>query len=318
MTQTDTEWNSRLAAILGDDFADNGSASFNNIANSVVPALMNRIGLTVVNDADDPANPFIDYDKPMMEMGDVVQMVKVKYTKPGEYDPEDTNPFAIKKGEAIAQYFTQNDSVQYSQTIWDRELRRAFAQRDSFDRFVTAQIDAMEKSNTLDKRTKWKKILTDSPAIKNDPSSITLTNGVADGTVLLDKFRSYANDVFREPSESYNIAGDTAISSEIDIIMRRKDKIAIDKTLAGVYNMDKLDLEANIKLVDDFATPTGDNAGKTLLAVIVDRRALGYYPTQITPSAQYNAKGLYTNYFQTIEGVYTVDKTRNAIRIYGE
>lgn len=314
MTQTDTEWSARLASILGTSFADNYSANFAAVANSVVPTLMNRIGKTVVNGADDPSNPFTDYDKPMMEMGDVLQMVKVKYTAPQEYDPEDTNPFAIKKGDAITQYWSQNDSVQYQQSVWDRELRRAFTSRDNFDRFVSAQLDAMEKSNTLDKRTKWKKYITDCDAIKDDTNDITISSGTADADALLDRFREYANDKFREPSSAYNVAGDTAISSEVDIIMRRKDKIAIDKSLSGVYNMDKLDIEANVKLIDDFATPSND---KTLLAVIIDRRALGYYPTQVTPSVQYNGKALYTNYFQTIEGVYTVDRTRNAVRIYG-
>lgn len=313
-TNTDNEWTDRLASILGVDFANNYEAEFQRVSNTAVLQLMNRIGLTVVNGADDISNPFTVYDKEMMEYGDVLQMVKTKFTSPQEYDPEDTNPFNIKKGEAIQQFFSMNDSIQYQQTVWDRELKKAFATQGDFDRFVTAQLDAMEKSNTLDKRTKWKKMLSASGNIKDDPDGITLTNGIADGNALIRKFRHYANDVFREPSTEYNVAKDIAISNEIDIIMRRRDKNAIDESLAGVYNMSKLDIQANILLVDDFATTEDE---KTVVAVIVDRRALGYYPTLITPSVQYNAKALYNNYFQTVEGVYTVDRTRNAVRILG-
>lgn len=315
-TTTDSEWSSRLASILGANFASNWSGSFAQVQNQVVPGLMEKIGKMICSGADMPTNPFSDYTKEMMDVGSVLSLVKQKYVAPDDYDPEDTNPFALAKPDAVETFYSQNDSVQYCTTVWDRELRRAFQTRADFDIFVANQLDSLSKSDILDKRTKWKKLLTDTTAISNAVETVAVDaqGNLTNPGELLDIFRNYANDKFLEPSTSYNVAGDTAITPEggVDIIMRRRDKIAIDKVLAGVYNLEKIGIDARVKLVDDFATTSNSD---TVLAVITDRRALAYYPTQVTASTQYNAKGLYSNNFLTVEGVYAVDRTRNALRV---
>lgn len=315
MTNTDTAWTSRLASVMPTNFMDNITTEFKVGNNTVLSSMMNMIGRTIVSGPDDPANPFAKYDKPLMEFGTVIQDYKVKYATPGKYDPEATDPFTITKNPPISYYYTQNDAVQYSATIYDREFKKAFTGQNAFDSFVSAQMDAMTTANTLDKRTKWKKYL----SAEGIGVEAEVTTGTSYANDLLDTLREYANNLLREPSTAYNSAGDTAVSSDIDIIMKRKDKIAIDKVLSGVYNMDKLGIEANILLVDDFATPAkADRATDELVAIVCDSRALAYTPTQITPSAQYNGKGLYTNYYQTIEGVYSIAKYRNLVQVFAK
>ena len=315
MTATDNAWTARLASVMPENFMSNMTTEFKVGNNSILNTMMNRVGRTVINGADNPANPFADYTKPMMEYGDTVQEYKVPFVTPQKYNPEDENPFSVVKNAPKSLYMTENDSVQYQTTIYDREFRKAFVSQTAFDSFVSAQMDTMAQSDALDKRTKWKKYL----SMKDIGAVAEVTTGTNYASDLLDTLKEYANNLLREPSADYNALGDTAISTDIDIIMKRTDKLKIDKTLYGVYNLDLAGVDANIKLIDDFATPQ-DTAreGQELVAVIADRRALEYTPTQLTSSNQYNGKALYMNHFYTVEGVYGIAKFRNLVQVFAK
>lgn len=312
-TNTDTSWNARLAAVMPANFMNNISENFSAGNNTILSTMMNMIGRTVVDGVDVPSNPFATYTKPMMDYGDVIQSYKVPYSAAGKYNPEDTDPFNIVKNAPKSLYFTANDNSQYQATIYDREFRKAFNSENNFNAFVSAQLDSMVQSDVLDKRTKWKKYLSQD----NIGAEVTVTKGSNYASDLLDTLKDYANNKLREPSVDYNALGDTAISNSVDIIMRRQDKLAIDKTLYGVYNLNLAGVDANIKLVDDFATPADTGrANQDLVAIICDSRALEYTPIQATTTSQYNGKGLYTNYFYTVEGVYGIAKYRNLVQVF--
>ena len=313
-TATDAAWTARLASVMPSNFMSNISTEFSKGNNSILTSMMNMIGRTVIDGVDVPSNPFMDYTKPLMPYGDTVQNYKATYVAPQAYNPEDANPFSVVKNAPKSLYFKENDSTQYQTTIYDREFAKAFASENSFNDFVAAQLDSLIQSDTLDKRTKWKKYL----SMDGIGATADVTTGADYASDLLDTLKEYANNRFREPSDEYNALGDTAISNEVDIIMKRSDKLAIDKTLYGVYNLELAGVQANIKLVDDFASPssTGANKDKELVAVVCDRRALEYTPMQAVSSTQYNGKGLYTNYYYTVEGVYGIAKYRNLVQVY--
>lgn len=334
-TNTDTMWTARLADHMPANFANNMSDSFSVANNEVYTTMMNMIGRTVVNAPDNPMNPFAKYTKPIMEYGDTIQDYKVQYAAADDYDPENNNPFTPVPGTQLAQYYKLDDSTQYTVTVWDRELRKAFAGQEAFNDFVSAKLDSLLTADTLDKRTKWKKYLsaTDKIIGAKPDQKVEVETGADYAENLLTQLREFAENYFREPSTKYNAMGDTAISNEVDIIMKRTDKLAIDRFLSGVYNMNKLDIDANILLVDDFGAPTGTNdsgtgtvtpgtgaptAGDELVAIVCDARALSYTPTMMQSSSQYNAKGLYNQNFYTVEGIYSVAKYRNFVQVFAK
>ena len=328
-TNTDTMWTNRLDAILTKaDFIKNDSTTFTTAYNKVADNLMNMIGKTIINSVDNPYMPFGKYNKDMMDYGNVLQQYKVKYTVGTKYKPEsqnsgELNPFLNKKENDIAQYNTMNDVTQYQATIQDSELQKAFNNAGTFGNFVSARLDALYQSDALDKYTKWKTYIGDSAkfTFAKGIDTVQYTGGtptVAEedkAYKMVKVFRKYANSKFRQPNDCYNAVGDMTISSDVDIIMKSDDKNIMDEILKGVYNLDKVDINANFIYVDDFPEWTVGVNTYEPDAFILDARKFGYYPRSVKTGSIYNPRALNTNYFTTVEGMYVDNTFQNGVAI---
>lgn len=320
MTVTDSEWDSRLKNVMPANFMNNISGQFEPVK-GILDTMMNMIGKTIIDSVDNPYNPFADYTKSVMDFGDTIQEYKVQYVKGEKYDPEAVNVFSQRKKNPIAQYYKYNDKIQYPITIFDDQLKLAFTGQSKFGDFVSAQVDALYESDGLDKYTKWKKYISNTDhfgsMVKIDEDKETDPKSY--GERLLWEFKDIVTKL-RQPNNAYNKMNDYAISSGVDIIMRASDKNLIDqKVLAGVYNMDKLNIDASFKYIDDFATPensSGVKDSKELIAIICDKRAFAYTPRTPIATSIYNPKALATNYFYTVQGIYSMARFRNCVALY--
>lgn len=97
---------------------------------------------------------------------------------------------------------------------------------------------------------------------------------------------------------SYNTAGikRATLASDIYIIMPYQIKNALDvDELAGVFNLSKTEIEARIIEIDE-----GSNI------YVVDQNAILDYTRLYEMSSFWNAEGLYTNYWLTVERLYAI------------
>ena len=326
-TTTDAQWSARLASIMPDNFMDNISGSF--LANNgILNTMMNRIGLTLIHNVDRINNPFGDFTRNVVDYGDTIQEYKVKVINGKKFtadefgDDESTyepNPFAVEKNKPIAQYSQLDDKVKYRQTIFDNQLKLAFTSEQKFGDFVAGMYGAVQESDNLDKFIKWKKFMSNEALY-----GVTDTINADDDTEYFAKIIRKMKDTttkFRFPSTSYNVNSDMAVSDGISIIMKASDKNKIDMDiLAGVYNMNMMEIGAKIRLVDDFATVTvgeGQSAvDKEVACIIVDDRFFSYYPRTPMAGAVYNPEDMYTNMFLNVQGTYTAALFRNAEIVY--
>ena len=321
-TNTDAMWTARLASIAPTNFLTNVSSSFSG-GTGILDTMINRIGRTVIHSVDNPYNPFSKYNKPNMDYGDTIQEYKSKFIAGAapDFSPAAPDPFAVTVNKPIALYSKYNDATQYKQTIFDDQLKLAFTGQEQFGDFVAAQLDTMYQSDALDKFIKWKKYISEATNVGYSANLTETDDTTSDyGEELLKKFKELTT-AFRLPSDDYNKSGDMAISGDIDIIMRAKDKNLIDvDVLSGVYNLDKLDIKANFIYIDDFATPSalpnGITALSELVAIVADSRAYSYTPRTSQGGGLYNPEGLYTNYWYTVQGIYSVAKFRNIAQLY--
>ena len=327
-TTTDAQWTARLASIMPDNFMDNISGSF--LANNgILNTMMNRIGLTLIHNVDRINNPFGDFTRNVVDYGDTIQEYKVKVINGKKFtadefgDDESTyepNPFAVEKNKPIAQYSQLDDKVKYRQTIFDNQLKLAFTSEQKFGDFVAGMYGAVQESDNLDKFIKWKKFMSNEALY-----GVTDTINADDDTEYFAKIIRKMKDTttkFRFPSTSYNVNSDMAVSDGISIIMKASDKNKIDMDiLAGVYNMNMMEIGAKIRLVDDFATVTVTEEGqdpvtKEVACIIVDDRFFSYYPRTPMAGAVYNPEDMYTNMFLNVQGTYTAALFRNAEIVY--
>lgn len=308
-TNTDNIWTSRLNGKVPTNFLTNVSSSPSAVA-GILSNMINRIGITIIEAPDNIYNPFAMFNKQEVEYGDIVQKYKVPYVAGAAYDPTATDPFTQNKVAPIAQYDLNNWSQQYHITIPDNDLRKAFVSENSFNSFISAETETLMQSLGLDVWIAWKKYLSGSAQFITD---VSIDTSDADfGSNLLDMIRSYANDKFRFPSVAYNVAGDMAVSNDVVCIIKASDKLLIDKTLEGIYNLEKAKIDCDFIVVDDFAT---GGTSETYEAMILDKRALGFYPKPMSMEMIRNPKARTNELYLTMEGTFAIDRFRNAVRI---
>ena len=304
-TNTDAEWTARLNSILT-NFLTNYSGTFTSGANNLYSTLYNRIGLTVVDGPDPAGGKFAKFNKRVTDYGDTIQFIKSKILAGQAYDPDAATPFGGSRNVPIAEYWKENESLQYEIQITEQDAMRAFSNADTLGSFVASQLETLQASREYDQFIEWKKFLSDKTKFSATAyAALTAMTG-AD---IWNKIRE-VSQAMRFPTDDYNVQGDVAMSDKLTLIITAEAHRLIDSHLAVIYHKDLVGISGmDIIDVDSFATPTGTDE---IVFQIWDDRALGYYPKTPKATSAFNARALSTTNFLTVQGNYTAAKYRNA------
>ena len=305
-TNTDAEWTARLNTILA-NFNSNYSGTFVAGANNLYTTLYNRIGRTVVDGPDHAKGVFAKFNKSITDYGDTIQFIKSKVLSGQVYDPNAASPFGGSRNVPIAEYWKNNERVQYEIQITEQDMLKAFSNADTMGSFVAAQLETLQASREYDQFIEWKKFLSDNTKFEQTHAYEALT--AYTGQAIWEKIRAITQSM-RFPTDDFNVQQDVAMSDDLTLIITAEAHRFIDAYLAPIYHTDLIGLSGvDIIDVDSFATPTGTDE---IVFQIWDNRALGYYPKTPRATSAYNARALSTTNFLTVEGTYTAAKYRNA------
>ena len=305
-TNTDAEWTARLNTVLT-NLLGNYSGTFTAVANNLYTTLYNRIGLTVVDGPDHAKGKFAKFNKRIVDYGDTIQFIKSKVLTGQQYDPDAATPFGGSRNVPIAEYWKNDERIQYEIQITEQDMLKAFSNAGTMGSFVAAQLETLQASREYDQYITWKKFVSDNTKFKAGTGYETL--GAYNGATIWNKIREITQDM-RFPGTKYNVQGDVAMSDDLTILITADAHRLIDLYLAPIYHTDLVGLTGvDIIDVDSFATPTGTDE---IVFQIWDDRALGYYPKTPRATSAYNARALSTTNFLTIEGTYTAAQYRNA------
>lgn len=319
-TVTDTQWTERLANVVPANFMSNTSKTY-EVAASFLENMIDRIGRTIIMGQRNVYDPFSDWSDPVMDFGNAIQKYCVPFIegrKP-DYDPADPNPYKTVKTNPEVQYVTFDDDVQYKQTMFNLQLKRAFESESSFGSFTAELTGAMYKSAGLDRYLKWKKYLskTDYLNATNGIKSVTYDATKPDeyGYALWQQIKELVTDKMKYPSKDYNNYGMMSASPAFDVVITTEAKNMIDASLKGVYNLEKVSIpNITIKEVDSFASVTGKT--DPLDVVILSKGMAHYTPRSPEAGALYNPENYYTNLWYKEAGAFSFDPFYNAAQIY--
>ena len=304
-TNTDNEWTARLNTILA-NFNSNYSGTFAAGANNLYTTLYNRIGRTVIDGPDHAKGVFAKFNKAITDYGDTIQFIKSKVLSGQPYDPDATSPFGGSRNVPIAEYWKNNERIQYEIQITEQDMLKAFSNADTMGSFIASQLETLQASREYDQFIEWKKFLSDKN--KFDAGAYVALNAM-NGADIWNTIRT-VTQAMRFPSDDFNVQQDVAMSDDLTLIITAEAHRLIDLYLAPIYHEDLIGLSGvDIIDVDSFATPTGTDE---IVFQIWDNRALGYYPKTPRATSAYNARALSTTNFLTVEGTYTAAKYRNA------
>lgn len=282
------------------------------VQNEFITALVDRIGLTIIKQAQ-LSNPLAKFKKGNMPQGRTIEEVFTDITKAKKYDPEEAEEKVFKREipNVKTLFHERNRQDFYEQTIQDDSLTTAFTSWSNFDSFVTSIINAIYNSAEVDEYEYMKLLIDnyyanglftvvpiDKPDTETDArefvkkarataSKMTLPTGSRDYNSLAVRTRTDMNDL--------HLIIDADLEAQIDV-----------DVLAKAFNMDKANFLGKITVVDGFAS-------SGLEAVLVDQDWYMVYDNLQKMETIRNPRGLYWNYYFHVWQTLSVSRFSNAV-----
>ncbi len=284
---------------------------FSPLQNEFISGLVQRICVSVTM-SKIYQNPLAQFKKGAIPLGTVAQEI---FTNPAKDEGFSGNGITTVGGvqktalnitypDTKALYYSRNRESQYPVSVSSQQLRSAFVSWEALDDLIASIVNSMYSGDNIDEFTLMKQLFVD--AVSNN---MLVTQTVADPTASDANAKAFIKAVntvsgkMRFPSANYNryieqegATGDPIITwTERDqqVIIMRSDVLASVEldVLAFAFNMSKADFRARVVEVDEF------NGNENILAVVCDSALIRVYDNLTEMSEQYNAKGLFWNYF---------------------
>ena len=282
-------------------------------ANEFVNALVNRIGLVILNNRM-ATNPLAALKKGRLAVGETIEEIYIDVIKTQTYDPRAAQDTLFKRHlPNVSSVFHSVDSqLNYPLTISNEQLRKAFMSYDSLDRFIAGLVDSMYKSATLDEFIQMKQLISEWNAngrfIIEPITAVTdaasareamiKIKAVSDGMTIFNNQMNYAGVWTSTPKDEQYLITTPDFNARMDV-----------DVLAAAFHMDKAEFAGHVIVVDNI----GDLGDDGIEAILVDKNWYQVYDYLRTFKTAYNGEGLYWNYFYHVWMVYSLSPFANAV-----
>lgn len=295
---------------------------------NAVTKILNKISLVNIIRSPRVENPFTRYMGTTMPFGQYIENLAIGDTKPEKFDPTScTRGFF---GTDIVSWFGEiNDDVIYKKSVSDTEIRPGVHDSIGMANIASGIIDSLLGWVQNDMVTKFEKQFarvstgpTDLSGYTGGYETIAITDGSTartDEEIALDIGNSviyYVNE-FKGMRSKYNKLGKPMTVGDgfrPDVLMPRHVYVAMRKALAQTYHLEPYDIDANIVLVDSFATPP-EGVGGQIGALVIDPRVLLYHQQDFNTESERCSTGRSTLYSTHLRGAFNFLWGYNAVAI---
>ncbi len=288
-------------------------STYEAASNEFLSALVNKICYQVV-DSVEFTNPFKRYDSFPIAFGDTIENVAIELPRGYKYDRNATDPFARKTSGVKTLYATLNYQMQYEQTIYREDLKRATLTEYGFMNIISQLLEAMGTAMAVDEYEATLTLMSNPDIYASGIESVAKGATDAETAKIMTSTIVNAVSAMDILMTSNNKQGYTTRTPKNRCLLVIKygllNSINLDY-LAGVYNLSKIDLLNNIIQVDGFQVAkrdsdgniVKDSEGKAVLVgsdidfAIIDTKGFDNHVALQDSGTIYNPKGKYTNYF---------------------
>lgn len=287
------------------------------LQNEFLSALINRIGKVILT-SKMFQNPWKMFKKGILEYGETIEEIFVNIASPEQYSAEDAENTVFKRvlPDVKSAFHILNYQEVYPVTIQDKDLRKAFMSWDGVTDLISRVVDSMYSAAEYDEFVAMKYLLA-KRILAGGLAPVVAGDYASDAKNAVKAFKSTSNKM-EFMSVDYNVAGVHNFSKKEQqyLIVNADFDATMDvDVLAAAFNMDKAEFLGHKVLVDSFGnidderlkalfgedfTPLTDAEKAALAAVpavLVDEDWFMIYDNLINFTEQYNAKGMYWNYF---------------------
>nr|DAT70658.1 MAG TPA: Head protein [Caudoviricetes sp.] len=301
------------------------------LRNEFLNTLVNKIQFSIIT-SKVYNNPYADLKKG--KINGTIEEIFVNVAKAREFRPDLSQARELQKSTADvrAAFHTVNFSAQYSATIDETELPRAFNNEGGLSSLSNKIIESMYTGSELDEQMLFQYLLID--AVTSGKMHVeAIGSNIKD---VVKKTRSLAKDMeFISPR--YNAEGvHTYTKLEDAYILTTPDMLAdLDvELLAGIFNLSKGDIQQKVITIPNpeyfdnnrFAELiVGDRKQvrevtqamielfKKVKFILIDKEWVQMYDSIFEMRSTQVNSGLYTNYFLTVQKIVSSSPFSNAI-----
>lgn len=271
--------------------------SYSQGRNTVIPSLLERIGLQTV-DTTAWRNPLAMYKKDPMRYGMTHEETFVNMCKGKLYDPRESYEYAFQQFQSyiMSVFHKVNLQMQYPVTITYDNLRSAFLSEYGIRDMMAAKMESAVTGANWDEYNAMKGMI--DAGYEQQILPAATVSAVADESTakkLLTEIKAAVNE-FKFPNPANNIAGATSASEPYNLIWITTPRVDANisvEALAYAFNMDKAQVDVRTVIVDKF-----DNAA--IQGVLMDIRFFNVRNQFREMSDQRLANILSWNYFYTM------------------
>jgi hypothetical protein len=307
------EYQNRVPVATRDNIAEVGNAitNYEPTRNEFLNALINRIGMVIIQSRL-YENPLRSFKKGMLEFGKDIEEVFVEIAKAQTYDPETAETEVFKRviPDVKTIFHRMNRQDFYKVTISNDQLRTAFLSYRGIEDLIGRIVDSLYSGDNYDEFLLMKNLMNDYGA-KGLFYPITVTEVTDEATAkkLTVNLRSTAKTL-GFMSNQYNAQGVHTFTpiEDIVIFMTPQTEALMDvESLARAFNLEYADFLGRVVIVDNFG------GLENVQALMVDKQWFMVYDTFFNFTEQYNAQGLYWNYFFHHWQILSTSQFANAI-----
>lgn len=289
------------------------------VANDFIERMLNKLckSVVVTKRFENPLKPFKNGTIPL---GDTIEEIYNNFLKadPDGFNGERLFERALPDTKVI--YHRTNLKLQYPITIDRLKIEKAFTSYAHLEKFVNDIIAQLYNSAELDEFINMKQLFK-SASEKNAIKTIVVSDPLAsdaDAKKFIQEVKTYSG-MMKYPSAEYNSylaaqeVDDTPLMTfsrydEQILILPEAVNTAVDVTvLANTFNMSVAEFNKTRKVLVD-TIPLANCVG-----LLVDKNFFQVYDKYAIVTQDFNAKGVYTNYYLNIEQVMSYSILTNAL-----
>jgi len=307
-----TDYQDRVPLATRDNITAVGNAILNyaSTKNEFLDALVNRISLVMVS-SKMANNKLAVFKKGMIEYGSDIEEIFTGMARAQHFDVAiaETELFKREQPDVSAIFHRVNREDFYKVTIEEAQIKRAFLNNDGLGKLVTSIMNSLYSGDNYDEYVLMKQLFTEyDPFFK----MIEIPR-VVDETTARTFFRTIKQTstdmTFMTPDfNAQGVMQRSEKNEQVLLIHKNVETYLNTEILSWVFHQSNMNFETQIVVLDDFGS-LGNVQG-----ALVDRDWFMVFDKLYQTTNQYNAQGLYWNYWLHHHQVLSTSQFQNAVK----
>jgi hypothetical protein len=288
----------------------NAILAYSPVTNEFLDALVNRISLVMVS-SKMARNKLAVFKKGMIEFGSDIEEIFTQMANAHTFnvDTAETEVFKREQPDVRAMFHRVNREDFYKVTIEEGQIKRAFLNNDGLGKLTTSIMESLYSGDNYDEYVLMKELVSsydphfkaiETPRVEDQGSAQEFFRAVkqtsTDMTFMSDQFNAQGVKTFSDKAD------------QVLLLHKNVETYLNTDLLAWVFNTNKMDFETQIVTVDDFGS-LGN-----VQAALVDKDWFMVYDKLFQTTNQYNAQGLYWNYWLHHHQILSTSQFQNAVK----